>query len=608
MFELTGFLAFPIYSNIHTIDNSTSYSFKDTNMVQFRLMLKNRFSLLFLTFVIICITYIVSAFEAKPSLGLIPSPDIPGIPKEGNDYSKLLAYSLYFYEAQRSGILPKNNRVSWRHNSALDDGKDRGVNLTGGYYDAGDYLKFTLPLSWSLSLISWGAIEWFEGYQLSNQTEYLREMVKWGTDWLISAHPKPNQLFIQVGSPKIDNNYWGPDTNIPKPRPAYDINSTAHGTEVAAEAAAAFASSAILFQDFFNDTSYAKTLISHAISVYAYAESQKLTLSSSTVIKEARGYYTPKFFDKLAYGAIWLYRATYQSQYLDKAVNYYNQYKKISHDIEIMTWGDQIGSCNILFAQIFDKSNANFSFWSSEAEHYLDNILTNTSVCNFTSGGLLWCDDSITSIPTSLNSAFGFLMYSAYASTIEKANIYRNFVYSQINYIFGDNPMKMFYIVAVHPNSPKNPHHAGAHGGTNVENLNDPPETKYPLYGAVIGGPSMNDSYLDSRSNYIQSEVALDYNSAFQGIMAYYVMNIINTYNIPNPPSPYEPINPVLSTFQHQKIVIIGVICSVFFLFLVLSIIVYKYIRNNQKGSSNLEGNNRKDPSDLKRNSLERTK
>lgn len=47
----------------------------------------------------------------------LPGPDVDGIPETtnypGNDYEKLLAYSLYFYEAQRSGILPASNRVPW---------------------------------------------------------------------------------------------------------------------------------------------------------------------------------------------------------------------------------------------------------------------------------------------------------------------------------------------------------------------------------------------------------------------------------------------------------------------------------------------------------------
>lgn len=61
-----------------------------------------------------------------------------------------------------------------------------------------DYLKFTLPMAYSMSIVSWGAIEWFQGYQLANQDGYLRDMIKWGTDWLIQAHPQPNVFYVQV--------------------------------------------------------------------------------------------------------------------------------------------------------------------------------------------------------------------------------------------------------------------------------------------------------------------------------------------------------------------------------------------------------------------------
>src|SRR5438105_475822 len=101
----------------------------------------------------VLILSVISSHTADASYAL-PSADIPGIPPDNSnvtnvEYCKLLAYSLYFYEAQRSGKLPSDNRVSWRHDSALTDGEDVGVDLTGGYYDAGDYLKFTFPLSWS---------------------------------------------------------------------------------------------------------------------------------------------------------------------------------------------------------------------------------------------------------------------------------------------------------------------------------------------------------------------------------------------------------------------------------------------------------------------------
>ena len=43
--------------------------------------------------------------------------------------------SILFYEAQRSGHLPDDNRITWRGDSALDDKGYNGEDLTGGWYD-----------------------------------------------------------------------------------------------------------------------------------------------------------------------------------------------------------------------------------------------------------------------------------------------------------------------------------------------------------------------------------------------------------------------------------------------------------------------------------------
>ncbi len=54
---------------------------------------------------------------------------------EGEKFNlgKSLQLSMLFYEAQRSGKMPANKRVSWRFDSELDDGKDVGLDLTGGW-------------------------------------------------------------------------------------------------------------------------------------------------------------------------------------------------------------------------------------------------------------------------------------------------------------------------------------------------------------------------------------------------------------------------------------------------------------------------------------------
>ncbi|KAJ6701847.1 ENDOGLUCANASE [Salix koriyanagi] len=78
----------------------------------------------------------------------------------GHDYGQALSKSILFFEAQRSGYLPHDQRVTWRSNSGLNDGKASGVDLVGGYYDAGDNVKFGLPMAFTVTMMSWSIIEY----------------------------------------------------------------------------------------------------------------------------------------------------------------------------------------------------------------------------------------------------------------------------------------------------------------------------------------------------------------------------------------------------------------------------------------------------------------
>ena len=64
---------------------------------------------------------------------------IPDGEKGNYNYSAVIRASLLFYEAQRSGKLPADKGVHWRGDSMLDDGKDVGKDLTGGYFDGMTY-------------------------------------------------------------------------------------------------------------------------------------------------------------------------------------------------------------------------------------------------------------------------------------------------------------------------------------------------------------------------------------------------------------------------------------------------------------------------------------
>ncbi|KAI3790903.1 hypothetical protein L2E82_04322 [Cichorium intybus] len=76
------------------------------------------------------------------------------------DYNQVLDKSLLFFEAQRSGNLPRSQRVNWQGDSGLTNSYQQKVNLVGGYYEAGDHVKFGLPMAYTVTMLSWGAIEY----------------------------------------------------------------------------------------------------------------------------------------------------------------------------------------------------------------------------------------------------------------------------------------------------------------------------------------------------------------------------------------------------------------------------------------------------------------
>ncbi|KAG0359601.1 Six-hairpin glycosidase-like protein [Gamsiella multidivaricata] len=505
------------------------------------------------------------------------------------EYIKLLDYTLLFYEAQRAGKLPADQRVKWRNDSVLDDGKDVGVDLSGGYFDAGDYLKFIFPLTFTMSETCWGGIEFWDGYQLANQTRYLDQMVRWGMDWLIKAHPNNNTLYVQVGLSEVDNDYWGPDTSIPKPRPTFQVNNTRPGTDVMADAAAAFASCAMLYRDKLNDTAYSNTLQTHADSLFLLAETALPQQVYQTVVPAVTCCYASSgFVDELAWGAAWMYKLTKNSVYAQKAAKYIDQLNAQSVQTNPVTWDDKTGLVYILMAGATTGTSDNNTKWQGLAEAFAGFTRRASKPCAFTKGGLYYCagnsgDDSAV---VAANAAFALHLLANQMTTAGGTKIdsttqgkidnYRSFALGQINYLLGDNPEKTPYVVGVHPNSPVNPHSAPASGGNNADTIDTYPEKEaYTIYGALVGGPDKNDRFQDQRSDWRQNEVALDYNAPFNGLMAYQVWKSQESPPYVIVPAGRPDLPPILNGMEVWQIILI-IVGSIFVAVAIGAIVCYR--------------------------------
>ncbi|CAH9075933.1 unnamed protein product [Cuscuta europaea] len=178
------------------------------------------------------------------------------------DYKEALSKSLLYFEAQRSGKLPYNQRVSWRHHSGLTDGLEQGVDLVGGYYDAGDNVKFGLPMAFTITLLSWAVIEYGKEIAAAGEFSHALEAIKWGTDFFIKAHTRPHVLWVQVGDGGTDHYCWQRPEDMATSRRSYKIDEKHPGSDVAAETAAAMAAASMVFRE--TNSHYASLLLTHA--------------------------------------------------------------------------------------------------------------------------------------------------------------------------------------------------------------------------------------------------------------------------------------------------------------------------------------------------------
>ncbi|PWN52105.1 putative family 9 glycosyl hydrolase [Violaceomyces palustris] len=470
-------------------------------------------------------------------------------------YSNLLGDALWFYEAQRSGKLPSDNRVSWRNDSALQDGSDNGLDLSGGYYDAGDYLKATYPLCWTMTSLAWSALSYGQAYVRSGQDAYLDRTLRWGMDWLIRANPDKDTLYVLVGDPDVDNQYWGGDQGIPNPRPSYKIDRINPGTDAFASCSSAFAATSYLYGGGGNnslpvqqpgqvdpsetlggvptiqDADYSSTLLRHASDLWELATTttkrQRYQVAQPVVSKI---YPSTDYQDDLVLSSLWMALATANRTYSEAAETFYDQAQPaFPYNQGPLNWDQKAPALPILASQISLASNQlglSFSKYQSDSEVWLDSLVSGKMTNTFTTPkGLLWFDGDSdpASLNPSLNSAFLISLYRSLASNPAKTKAYSDFADSQIDYVLGSgNGYNGPFVVGVHPNSPSNPHSAMASGGQDITKINTSPPTEInTLYGALIGGPDRKDRFFDLRDDYPQTEVALDYNAPLVAITLY---------------------------------------------------------------------------------------
>lgn len=66
----------------------------------------------------------------------------------------------------------------------------------GGYYDAGDNMKFGFPMAFTTTMLSWSLIEF--GGLMKSELPNAKDAIRWATDFLLKATSHPDTIYVQV--------------------------------------------------------------------------------------------------------------------------------------------------------------------------------------------------------------------------------------------------------------------------------------------------------------------------------------------------------------------------------------------------------------------------
>ncbi|KAD2152072.1 hypothetical protein R6Q59_003972 [Mikania micrantha] len=458
-------------------------------------------------------------------------------------YSDALTKSILFFQGQRSGKLPANQRVKWRADSALHDGSSANVDLVGGYYDAGDNVKFGLPMAFTTTMLAWSIIEF--GDNMKSELGNAKAALRWSSDYLVkAATATPDTLYVQVGEPYSDHRCWERPEDMDTPRNVYKVSAQNPGSDVAAETAAALAAASIVFQ--VSDPSYSHKLLQTAKNVFDFANKYKGSYSDSLGSVVCPFYCSYSGYnDELLWGASWIHRASQDASYMSYIQS--NGHMMGSEDDDFsFSWDDKRPGTKVLLAKGFIENKTDqFQLYKQHSDNYICSLIPGApnSQARYTPGGLFY-KQAETNLQYVTTSSFLLLTYAKYlASNGGQASCGASMLTSetlvvqakkQIDYILGDNPMRMSYMVGFGDRYPMRIHHRGS-SVPSVHNHPDhiscdaghqyfssgSPNPNIHI-GAIVGGPDSNDNFGDDRSNYSQSEPATYVNAPFVGAVAFF--------------------------------------------------------------------------------------
>ena len=316
-----------------------------------------------------------------------------------------------------------------------------------------------------------------------------------------------------VGDPHKDHGVWGRAEDLRMQRPTYTVTQrNGGGTEPAAESAAALAAGSIIFREI--DPDFSEECLTHAKQLLQFADQNRKNYHV-TVPKVADFYKSWNGYeDELCWATAWMYAATKETAYMRLAMHYYDKFDcgKVEESFD---WDKKQAGVQLLLAQTMENEALRAKY-RSDVERYANHLVDRQKTGRT---GQLYVHKWGT---LRLANNFGAFLIGAsrLEPKLERADEYFMKGIEQLGIALGDTGRSFINGFGVNP--PVRPHHRSASCSTSncSHMLNSSEPNKWILYGAMVGGPDINGRYTDKRNDYVNNEVAIDYNAAYQYSLA----------------------------------------------------------------------------------------
>lgn len=453
------------------------------------------------------------------------------------EYKKALWMTTRMYGGQRSGEGP--NWLVMDHGAGKDfiHDADGDHNLSGGWHDCGDHVKFGQTQYFSAYVLLKAYEEWptgFDDYYGWNYKGYhdagdfswegahhdpngipdIIDECKYATDYFIKCTPDEKTFYFQVGEGGLDHKQWVTSVKMaasPKdlggePRTVYKNPNDA---SMSSFCGASLAIMARVYKKF--DPAYADTCLCHALFAYTYAKNHPGTAGTGD-----GGFYGPNkaWQDDFVCLASELFHTTQDEKFKTEALGYSS--KIVNHGWSF-DYENNMDLAAYALAVFGDSTSADL-LHNGFAGRYKKNVNGE----GVGTGGSSW---------GVLRYAAGEAFIVALDGALNKTDTVDDFIYGNIDYILGANNAKQSFVVgfcAGCNKSPLHPHHRNVYlNDENAGNSNQLPiPERNKQHGYMVGGSRTSGNYADNLGDYATSEGGIDYNTGLVASLGYILSRI----------------------------------------------------------------------------------